>query len=58
MKLAPRILNILDTGARPVLFFRSFARSEAEFEQAIGHLFIKGVVKFVGRKRGRKLVRA
>lgn len=56
--LAQRILAILDTSAHPVLFFRSFAASEAIFEQAIGWLFIKGQVKFEGKTTARRLVRA
>jgi len=56
--LGQRIVMMLETGARPVHWFRSFAASDAMFEQAIGKLFIKGVVKFTGAKRGRKLARA
>ena len=57
-KLAARMLNVLDVGPRPVTWFRSWAKSDAEFERVIGQLFLRGVVTFEGRRRGRKLVRA
>lgn len=56
--LAQRILALLQSGARPVNWFRSFASSDAVFEQAIGRLFIKGQARFIGRKQGRRLARA
>ena len=56
--LAQRIAVLLESGARPVNFFRSFASSDAVFEQAIGRLFIKGQARFIGKKQGRRLARA
>ncbi len=56
--LAQRIAVILKTGARPLNFFRNFAASEAVFERAVGLLFIRGQVKFTGKKQGRRLARA
>jgi hypothetical protein len=56
--LAQRILAMLKTGARPVQFYRSFAATDAVFERAIGRLFLKGQVKFTGKAKGRRLVRA
>lgn len=57
--LAQRIAAILaDSGPRKPHWFRSFAASDAMFEQAIGRLFINGQVKFKGRGKGRVMVRA
>lgn len=56
--LAQRIVALLDTGARPVNFFRSYAPTDAIFEAAIGRLFIKGQVRFIGRGKARRLALA
>ena len=57
--LAQRIVAMLDdSGPRKPDWFRSYAASDAVFEQAIGRLFLKGQVRFIGRKQGRKLARA
>jgi hypothetical protein len=56
--LAQRIVVLLGSGARPVKWFRSFAATDAMFEQAIGRLFIKGQVRFIGSGKGRRLARA
>ena len=53
--LAQKILSLLESGARPVNWFRSWAGSDAMFEQAIGRLFIKGQVRFIGKAKGRRL---
>ncbi len=57
MKLARRILNVLDTGPRKLNVLRGLAESQADFERAIGWLFIKGLVVFQGRTSGRLLAR-
>lgn len=54
---AQRIYNVLETGMRKLTVLRGLAKSEADFERAIGQLFLLGVVKFTGRKRGRQLAR-
>jgi len=56
--LAQRIYALLESGARPVRFFRFYAPTDAMFEQAIGRLFIRGQVKFEGHAKGRRLARA
>lgn len=56
--LAARILALLVEHPRPAHWFRSFASTEAVFEQAIGRLFLRGQVKFKGRKKSRRLVRS
>lgn len=56
MKLATRILKVLkDGGPRTPWMFRGLAKSDAEFEQAIGRLFLDGTVVWQGQKRGRVL---
>lgn len=56
--LAQRIVVMLEEqGPRKVDWFRSFAASDAMFEQAIGKLFIRGQVKFLGHAKGRRLAR-
>ncbi len=56
--LAQRIVALLESGARTVNFFRSFAAIDAMFEQAIGRLFIKGQAKFIGKAKGRRLAKS
>ena len=57
--LAQRIAVMLaEQGPRNVEWFRSFAATDAIFDQAIGRLFIKGQVRFIGKKQGRRLARA
>ena len=52
--LVKRITTMLkDTGPRPPQWFRSFAASKAVFEQAIGQLFLRGLVLFKGKTSGR-----
>ena len=56
MKLAARILKVLQAGGpRTPWMFRGLAKSDAEYQQAIGVLFLDGTVEWQGRKRGRKL---
>lgn len=55
--LAQRIAVMLTSGARPAQFFRVFAASKPMYEQAIGLLFLRGQVKFVGNKKSRRLAR-
>lgn len=57
MKLAGQLYRVLETGPRKPNVLRGLAKSQAEFEQAIGWLFLAGVVKWVGQKRGRLLAR-
>jgi hypothetical protein len=56
-KLGHRILNVLDTGPRKLNVLRGLAKTEPEFERAIGWLFIKGLVVFTGKTSGRLLAR-
>lgn len=56
--LAQKIYALLETGARPVQFFRLWSPSDAMFEQAVGRLFIKGQARFIGSGKGRRLSRA
>jgi hypothetical protein len=54
--LTNRILRVLrETGARKPSVFRGLAQSAAEYEQAIGQLFLLGAVKWNGRGKGRVL---
>jgi hypothetical protein len=57
MRLGKRILGVLDTGPRKLNVLRGLAETQAEFERAIGWLFIKGFVMFRGRTSGRLLAR-
>lgn len=57
MKLGHRILNVLDTGARKPNVLRGLAKSQAEFERAIGWLFLGGFVVWKGKTSGRVLAR-
>lgn len=58
LALADRIVRLLESGARPLNFFRSYAPTQAIFEQGVGILFIRGQVKFAGHGKGRRLARA
>jgi hypothetical protein len=54
--LTNRILRVLrETGARKPSVFRGLAQSAAEYEQAIGQLFLLGAVKWNGRGKARVL---
>lgn len=55
--LAQRIYALTASGARPAQFYRNYAANQAVFEQAIGRLFLKGQVRFIGRAKGRRLAR-
>ena len=57
MKAAYRILRTLDTGARKPNVLRGLATTQAEFERAIGWLFLRGFVVFKGKTSGRLLAR-
>lgn len=57
MRLGNQILRVLDTGPRKPNVLRGLATSQAEFERAIGWLFLKGFVVFVGKTSGRLLAR-
>lgn len=56
-KPSNRIFHVLETGPRKPSVLRGLAKSENEFERAIGNLFLLGVVRWIGRKRGRMLAR-
>lgn len=56
--LAQKIYALMESGNRPVNFYRSWAPSDAIFEQAIGRLFIKGQARFVGKGKARRMARA
>lgn len=54
--LAQRIYVMLkEQGPRNVMWYRSFAATEAMFYDAIGRLFVKGQVKFTGKGKARRL---
>lgn len=57
MKLARQILRVLDTGPRKTNVLRGLAKSQFEFERAVGWLFLHGFVVFKGRTNGRLLAR-
>lgn len=58
MKLASQIERVLNIGGpRRLNVLRGLAKSDAEFERAIGILFLRGVVRFISRKRWRMLAR-
>lgn len=48
---------MLEEGPRKLTVCEGLCTNREDFEQAIGQLFLKGVVKFVGAKTGRKLSR-
>lgn len=56
-----RILNVLDTGPRKTNVLLGVAKARgftvADFERAIGWLFLKGLVVFKGKTSGRLLAR-
>ena len=59
MRLAHRLLSVLDTGPRKPSVLRGVAKArgftQADFERAIGWLFLKGMVVFKGKTSGRLL---
>lgn len=57
MKLGWRIYNVLETGPRSANVLRGLAKSQAEFERAIGWMFLRGMVTAIGKTAGRKLAR-
>lgn len=57
MKVAHRILRVLDLGPRKPTVIRGLCESQAQFERAVGWLFLRGFVVFKGRTSGRKLAR-
>lgn len=57
MTLGRQILRVLDSGPRKTNVLRGLAASQAEFERAVGWLFLKGFVVFKGRTSGRLLAR-
>lgn len=57
MKLGHRILKVLDTGPRKPNVLRGIAKTQADFERAIGWLFLRGMVVFKGKTSGRVLAR-
>lgn len=54
-RCAKRILRVLDTGPRKPNVLRGLAESQAEFEQAVGQLFLTGHVLWRGKTSGRVL---
>lgn len=54
-RCARRILNVLETGGRKPNVLRGLARNQAEFEQALGQLFLKGMVLWRGMTSSRLL---
>jgi hypothetical protein len=57
VKTAGRIFRVLETGPRKTTVLRGLASSQEDFERAIGWLFLKGTVRWVGKKTGRMLAR-
>lgn len=57
MKLTTRIQNVLrDTGPRePALLQRLLRAERKDYERAIGHLVLKGLIVFRGMTTGRKV---
>lgn len=54
-RCARRILNVLDTGPRKANVLSGLAEKRAEFEQAVGQLFLGGFVVWRGKTSGRLL---
>lgn len=54
-RCANRILNVLQTGGRKSNVLRGLATSDAEFEQAVGQLFLAGRVQWNGKTTARVL---
>lgn len=57
MNLGRRILRVLDSGPRKANVLRGLATSQAQFERAIGWLFLGGFVVWQGKTNGRLLAR-
>ncbi len=56
MRLAARIIRALkEGGPRKVHVFRGRASDQADYERAIGQLFLEGSVEWRGAKSGRLL---
>ncbi len=54
--LAQRIVAMLgESGPRNVMWWKSYAANDAMFFAAIGRLFVKGQVKFIGKGKARRL---
>ena len=55
-RVAGRIIKALkSTGPRPVSMLRGFSTNNADFERAIGLLFLAGTVRWHGKAKGRRL---
>jgi hypothetical protein len=54
---ARRIWSAIETGARKPNVLRGLCPDQAAFEQAIGQLFLRGMVRFNGKTTARVLER-
>lgn len=54
---AHRIWRAIEVGGRKPGVLRGLAKSQDEFEQAIGQLFLRGMVRWNGKTRARVLER-
>jgi hypothetical protein len=52
-----RIYKVLEMGPRKLSVLRALIADDAEFERAVGQLFIAGVVSWFGKGKGRTLGR-
>ena len=61
MRLAHKILGILDSGARKPRILAAYSKAtgftQAQFERAIGWLFLKGFIVAKGKTSGRLIAR-
>jgi hypothetical protein len=61
MKLANTILSVLDTGPRSTRILEGVAKAKghtaADFQRAIGYLFLKGLILAKGQTSGRRIAR-
>jgi hypothetical protein len=57
VKLARRIVKVLEeTGPRePALLQRILRAARSDYERAVGHLVLKGLILFRGKTSGRKV---
>ena len=51
--LVRRILAVLEMGPRPAYWCRFMATGAKEYERAIGHLVLRGLIVFKGKTSGR-----
>lgn len=56
-KTASRIWRAIEVGGRKTNVLRGLAATSAEFEQAIGQLFLRGLVRWNGKTTARVLER-